>query len=296
MPTVPYVTTAAFGAHPTYLDLGDLRSGDSSATDQTGELNNLLVMASAWADNYCEQPLAAHQNTQQQRARCDRYGFLKLHPDHTPILSFTSLAYGYTPSAMTTLTDLSDLWIEDGRNIVIPLAGGTGAWSGSLQFGAPAAGSELFVRVTYLAGWVSTTLGAGAAAGATALQVADPTGILPGQTYRIWEPGSEETVTVSTTWTPPAVTTPPTPTSVPLAVATGNAHTAGMGLSGMPADVHLAVISYAVSQLMRPDTASEDSYPDTRFASGTRQTDSRKDGSGLVVEAERLLEPFRRVR
>ena len=85
MATVPYVSTAAFTAHPTYLDLDDLRSGAISAADQTAELNNLLLMASQWADNRCDQPLRAHTKVQNCRARIDRNGNLKVHPDHTPV-------------------------------------------------------------------------------------------------------------------------------------------------------------------------------------------------------------------
>ena len=76
----------------------------------------------------------------------------------------------------------------------------------------------------------------------------------------------------------------------------GFAHTAGSDLSGMPADMRLAVINYAVAQLLRPDTSSEDAYPDTRLSSGTRQADPRQDGSGLVVEAVRILTRYARVR
>ena len=64
----------------------------------------------------------------------------------------------------------------------------------------------------------------------------------------------------------------------------------------MPSELRLAVINYAISQLMRPDTAAEDAYPDTHHASGTRQADSRQDGSGLVAESERILEKYRRIR
>jgi hypothetical protein len=64
----------------------------------------------------------------------------------------------------------------------------------------------------------------------------------------------------------------------------------------MPSDMRLAVTNYAVSALMRPDTSHEDSYPDTPLSSGTRQSDPRQDGSGLVKEAERILSRYQRVR
>jgi len=294
MITTPYVSVAAFKAHPTYLDLDDLRYGDPSSADQDAQLNDLLLMSSSWADGYCEQPLLAHQNTQNLRTRFDRDGNLKIHPDHTPVLSVASVAYGYTPTSLTTFANPS-VWSEDGRNLVIAIGSG-GPWTGSLQFGQPASGYPVYTQVVYTAGWVATILGADTTTGATSLTAADPTGIQPGQSLRIWQPGREETVTVSSTYTPAPVTSPPTPAAIPLASPTLFAHSAGSDLTNMEHDTRLAIVNYTVAQLLRPDTAAEDSYPDTRMASGTRQTDSRKDGSGLIDEAERLLERLRRVR
>jgi len=296
VPTVPYVSAAAFAAHPTYLDLDDLRSGSSSVADQTAELTNLLLTASSWADEECNLPrgLGAHTVTQQTRARIDRYGNLKIHPDDIPILGVSSLAYGHTPTGLTTV-DVSQAWVEDDRNVVFPLGGG-GPWSGALQFGTPASGGEVFVRFTYTAGFVATVLSVDQTAGGTSLTVADPTGIVPGDSYRIWEPGAEETVTVSPSWTPPVLSVPVQPTAVTLAEPTLNDHTAGHDFSGMPSAMRLAITNYTVSLLMRPDTAAEDSYPDTQLSAGTRQNDPRQDGSGLVAEAQRILCKYARVR
>lgn len=295
MPSIPYVSAAAFKAHPTYLDLDDLRSGSASDADQTAELVNLLLMASDWADNRANQNLGAHTVVQNCRARIDRYGNLKIHADSSPVLSVTSVAYGWSPTALTTISPVS-AWVEDGRQIVIPLGGAGGAWSGSLQFGSPAPGGEVFVQLVYVAGWVASQLSAATLAGATTLTVADPTGIVPGGMYRVWEPGSEEDVTVSPSWTPPAASVPIVPGPVTLASPTVFGHAAAQDFSGMPSDMRLAVTNYAVSALMRPDTAREDSYPDTSLSAGTRQTDPRQDGSGLVSEAERILSRYQRVR
>lgn len=296
MITTPFVSADAFKAHPTYLDLDDLRSGSASDADQTAELYNLLLMASDWASNRCNQPLNAHSVVQNCRARFDRYGNLKIHPDHTPVLRIGSVGYGWTPTALTVVNS-STAWVEDGRNIVFSLGDGANmSWSGSLQFGTPVSGGEVFVQVTYDAAWVATTLASATDANATSLPVTDPTGVMPGASYRIWEPGAEETVTVSPDWTPPAVGTMPATTTVTLSAPTRNAHTAGQDFSGMPADMRLAVTNYAVSALMRPDTAAEDAYPDTRLNSGTRSQDPRKDGSGLVAEAERILARYARIR
>lgn len=297
MPVTPYVSAASFVAHPTYLDLDDLRSGDTSGADQTAALNDLLLMASRWADNRAgNMPLAAHQYTQNVRTSSDRYGNVKIHPDHIPYISLTSFSYGFTPTSLTTLTSAT-AWAEDARNLVISMVSpGVTSWAGSLQFGPPASVSRLFTQTVYLAGFVATILADDAGQGDSSVTVTDPTGIIPGGVYRIWEPGSEEYVTVASDYVPAAVTVPPTPTVIPLASPLLKAHTPGHDFSGMPEDLRLAVINYAISQLMRPDTAAEDSYPDTQLDSGTRQDDPRKDASGLVREAERIIATYARRR
>lgn len=283
-PVTPYVTAAEFAAHPTYLDLQDLRVGVPSDDDQTDELVNILLMASAWADRTCNQVLRAHQVSVQTRARIDRDGTLAIVLPDFPFRSLQSLSYGQAFGSMTTLpAATTPVRIRSQRVLLVPVGAGAGT-----------AGSWLDVDLLYTAGHVSTILTADAAAGVTSLTVSDPTGIRPGASYRLWEPGSEETVTVSPTWTPPDVTTPPTPAAVELATATRNPHTAGCGWSGMPPDMRLAVTNYTVAQLLRPDTSAEDSFPDTPLASGTRQKDPRKDGSGLVSEGVRLLNAFAR--
>ena len=283
MATSPYVTTAEFEAHPTYLDLDDLRSGIEDPDAQTAELENVLLMASGWADRECNVgQLAAHQLTLQTRGRCDAQGVLRVYPTDRPVLSVSQVSFGETFTSPTTVTN-PVYRVDQNQTIYL-----------SVGRGAARPGAWLYVDLTYIAGWSSTILTAAASAGASALTVADPTGILPGRTYRLWDPGAEESVTVSPSYTPAAVTFPPTATAIPLAAPTTADHTVGGGWSGMDADMKLAVINYSVSQLMRPDTAAEDSYPDTDLASGTRQKDPRRDGSGLVAEAERLLAPFAR--
>ncbi|WP_030237904.1 hypothetical protein [Streptomyces sp. NRRL S-350] len=291
MLTLPYVTPAAFRAHPTFLDTYNLRSGNSSLAAQDAELTNVLLMSSQWADNYCRQPLAVHQTTQQHTARYDRAGNLRIRADHTPVLSVQSIAYGHNPTALTVVNQPA-YW-DDSGNLVFPP--NIGPWSGALSFTSPQLGGSVFARVTYLAGHVATVLTAPQSAGDQSVSVPDITGLQPGQSYRLWEPGAEETITASSTWSPPVPTGQPMPGIVPLASPLLFAHTAGMGLSGLPADVHLAVINYATASLMRPDTAAEDAFPDTSLSAGIRQRDSRRDGSGLVAEAQRLLAPYRRV-
>lgn len=298
--TTPYVTNDEFRAHPTYLDTDDLRSGSASSTDQDAELTNILLMASRWADNFCGQPLGAHSHRQRLRSRFDRQGMLKVMADNGPVRSVSALGWGLTPTALTTST-APEYWAEHGTTLVFPgPASGMGAWTGSLQFNAPRPGAEIFTQVDYVAGHVNARVTALAGSGATSLTLSDATGVMPGETYRIWEAGSEEHVTIASTWTPLPAVYPHAaqPATVPLAAPLLHDHTTGASLSGLPEDVHLAVINYTVAQLLRPDTTAEDSFPDAPTGPSTRKDDPRKDGSGLVKEAERILSSgnFRRVR
>mgnify|MGYP001573053777 CR=1 FL=1 len=286
MPTTPYVSAAAFTAHPTYLDVSGLRPGNPDPAAQAAALTEILLEASAWADNICDQPLGVHTWTQRCRGRVSRGGNLVFRAEHGPVLSVSTVGYGSTPTALTTVSG-AGAWVENQSNVTLPLTGGTVYWSGSLQFGMPTS-DDVWIQAVLTAGHVATILGADATAGSTSLTVADPTGILPGAQYRIAEPGAEETITVSSTWTPGS-------TTVALVAATARGHTAGSDFSGLPADARLGVIQYAAALLMRPDSTAEDEFPDTKLATTTRSKDSRKKGTGLIAEATRTLSSFARI-
>lgn len=296
MLSTPYVSAAAFRAHPTYLDLDGLRAGVSDPVAQDAVLTNLLLQASEWADSECDQPLGAHLHTQSARVFTDRAGMLRIHAEHAPVTTVTGVAYGFAATSLTALAT-PNAWVENGSNMVIGLGGASGAWTGALQLGYGAApGSETFARITYVAGRVATLLAEDEAAGAMSLTVADPTGIEPGGRYRIWEPGAEETVTVSLLWQPLAASAPLVPAVVPLAAPTLLDHAAGHDFSGLPADARLAIVQYTTALLLRPDTSAEDEFPDTTTASTTRSKDSRSTGMGLAAEARRILRSYQRVR
>ncbi|WP_369043507.1 hypothetical protein [Streptomyces sp. Midd1] len=277
MPATPYVTAAEFAAHPTYLALDNLRQDTSDPDAQSAELTNILLMASSWADSECNQPLGAHVATRTQRARCDRDGNLQLFANRFPVLSVAAVSYGSGPGDQADVLDLTGAWTLEQRLVLVPIGGAR-----------TPSGPGLYVRWTFVAGRVATLVDDDADQGATALTVTDPTGIQPGEAYRLWEPGLEETVTVADDYEPPTASSAPQPTEIPLAAPTLHAHGAGFSFTGMTSDLRLAVVSYAASLLMRPDSAAEDEYPDNN-ASSTRSKDSRPTGLGLVKEARRIL-------
>lgn len=299
---LPYVTNASFKAYPTFLEVANLRSGDPILADQDAELYNILLKASAMADRYVELgvssgaaaagTLTAHTRTENSRVRTRYDGRISYHPDHAPVSALTALSTGYSPNSLNPVTDLSNFWVEDGRQIVGYPGGVTSPGFGSLQFGSVVAAGDLYAQWTYTAGFSNTLLAADVAQGATSVPVQDATGLASGQVLRIWDPGHEEAVTVASTYAAGS-------TTVPLTTGTRNAHSGTastpIGISAIPADVHLAVILFAAALLQRPDTETEDVFPSARVHSNAR-VGGATDGSGFVTEAERLLEPYRRVR
>lgn len=303
MLAIPYVTVAAFRAHPTFMDTLNLRSGDSSSADQDDELNEMLLKSSMMADNYLEfgtasgiggrlaGTLAAHSVTEQTRCRIRRDGTISYHPKHHPVQAVTAFSFGYQPGALTQVADLSAQWIEDDRQVIMPLAFAN-ALTG-LQFGTPLVASEVYTSWTYTAGYVNTQLSATVTSGATTIPVLDATGVVAGSQLRIWDPGHEEIVTVASTYTTGLTLPLASPLAATHTVSTGAGNQ--VGVSGLPGDLHLAVILYACALLMRPDTTKEDVFPAARVTPNTRKGSSGDDGSGFVEEAERLLENYRRV-
>lgn len=303
MLTVPYVFVNAFRAHPTFMDTLNLRSGDSSSIDQDDELNEMLLKASMMADNFLEfgtssglpgrtaGTLAAHSVTEKTRCRIRRDGTISYHPKHHPVQAVTAFSFGYSPTTLQVVTDLTGQWIEDDRQVLMPLSF-AGALSG-LQFGAPLVSSEVYTQWTYIAGYANTALGGTVSSGATNLPVLDATGVTAGSQLRIWDPGKEEIVTVAQSYV--------SGLSLPLVSPLLSTHTvitgAGgqVGFSAIPGDLHLASILYACALLMRPDSEKEDVFPGARREPNSRKGKGGEDGSGFVEEAERLLEPYRRV-
>jgi hypothetical protein len=287
--TVPYLTTATFKASPTYLDLGNLRSGDTNTADQDDELYNQLLIASAWASNtICNQPLHAHYNTEQLRLRAGRDGLLKWHPAHNPVRLVTAFAYGYSPGVanLRTVTDLTGQWIENDEQIVMPFGPLSPGFS-TLQFSPPAVSSELYTQWTYLAAFHNSTLSAQANVGATSVTPVDVTGLIAGDVLRIWDPGKEEVVKVAPGYVTGAAT-------VPLTSALVSTHAAGAGISGMPADVIQACVYKTIDQLQRPGTTRSDQWPGRMKPTTGGKT--MRPGSVWEDKAMRLLSSYAAVR
>lgn len=300
--TEPYVSVAEFRASPTWLDSSNLIEGGSQA-QQDAELYNVLLRASTWADNYCrgtaERPwFKAHTVTEQTRARINRLGQVFLHPSDVPVRNVTGFAYGADFQNLAVLSSLSQVWVEDGRGIVVGIIPNRGSFA-SLEFGPVSApGGEIYVQYQYIAGYACTQLSAAVAVGASSIQVNDATGFtgpatgllgtLGGSVARIWEPSVEEAVRVAQGYTAGN-------TTIPLSGTLANAHQKGATVSELPAEVRQAVIAYTVALLMREDVSSDEPFGRTPFGPSLRSSSGPPSG-GLVHDAEQMLNPYRRVR
>jgi hypothetical protein len=298
--TVPYVGLAEFKAAPTWLDLQDLvENGDS--TQQDAELYNQLLKASAWASNFCAQPLHAHVAYENATARVDRWGRMWIHPHNNPVRSITGLAYGTDFQNLTQVSNLSEqAWVEDQRGLVISMVPMNGAFLGSLQFGVMARPeSRVYVEYEYVAGYANTYLTSAATEGQSQLTVADPTGFVAPFTTawgtsvgasvaRIWDPAEEEAVTIGASYT--AGDNP-----LVLASSLASNHGIGVQVSEFPADVRQAVVAYACGLLLREDVTDDAPFPGSPGPTA-RRSGSRGVAGGLIEEAERCLMPYRRTR
>lgn len=292
----PYVTPAMFSAFPHWLDLDDLVPGGVENV-QADVLYDVLLQASDWAIGVCEDmPLHAHAVTnEQQTTRTAGSGRIYIKPRHIPVRAITSLSYGWDPSALTSLAlPAPSMWVEDGREVSFVPGGGLAFTGPAIQFGpAPRPGMLAYVEWSYVPGFPSTFSAAAVTSGASSVTVADPAGILPGDTLRIYDPGISEALTVAPTYIPALPTTPPTATSIPLAANTQFAHAVSTGVTGMPRKVLQAIIAYTVALLMREDVAEEE--PVAGFGPAARSTAAGRGGlgAGLVNDAYGWLAPYK---
>lgn len=293
--TQPYLTPAMFRAFPTWMDTDNLIEGMQQGA-QDDALADALLAASDWAVGETENmPLHGHLvSGENQRCVVKSTGRVMVRPEHIPLRAITALSWGGDPSNMSAvaLPDAS-MWIEDSRRMSWAPGGGVAQFRGpSIQFG-PRVGApgQVYVSWSYVAGFPSTTL-ASVSQGVSSVTVADPTGILPGDTLRVYDPGLTEAWTVASTYVPAVPTVPPTPTAIPLAANTANAHIAGTGITGMPRKVLQSVICFAVAVLLRDDVSEEE--PASPFGPAARTTEGKTGGQagGLVNSARGWLRPY----
>lgn len=233
-----YVTPAEFKAAPTGMDVSQLVPGGTPA-QQAAALVMQLQRASGVADKICRKVLGATLDTQAGnyvvRNDPDLGAVIRVPLDYTPIVAVAGASIGSTPSNLSTVTDLSNVWIGK-KAVVIPL--GTNS-----PFGWRSSGRR-FATVQYVNGWVNTTLYSGAKPGDVSVTVTSTLGVMPGQQLNLVNTNNSEIVTVSPSYIPSNTATN---VPVPLVSPVVGTYAAGDTVTNMPQEIKQAVILIAKS-------------------------------------------------
>lgn len=283
----PYLSLNEFKNAPTALDYGNLVVGGNQSA-QDAELSNAITRASSWIDQYCNQIIGATVDVEQQRVRIGGDGSLRVHPKYFPIVALTDFNYGATPNDMTAVPDCSIAWLEE-QSIVMPYTQlpTTMSSQGPLSFGfANTPGGTMYVNYTYVNGYANTQLASAADAADTTIIVDDATGIVPGESLKIFDGAKTENIEVDSTYVYGS-------TTVPLAEPLVYAHATTSSVSALPAAIKEAAILVTSAYLkIRGDAAL---IMDVTTRPGQQIDGSQKVGSD-IAHAQQLLLPFRRIR
>jgi len=221
---------------------------NASLNAQTAALQDLIVKASAKADNYCLGALGtlcATVNTENGRYSANRLGQFVIQPYFWPILELKSFEFGYAPGSGMNNVPLNDsnTSIERYQFIITNQYGLSQATSiGGLNMvgGAWGAGQMQFCQYTYVNGFANTFTSAAITAGDTSLTVDSAVGLYAGMTVTIWDGAKDEQFVISSSWDGTSLTIP---TVSPLIYS----HTTDTNVSTMPATVKQAVIHFIVA-------------------------------------------------
>jgi hypothetical protein len=231
----PYITVAEYKNAPTSIDFDNLVVG-GNAQAQDAELNNAILRASSFIDEYLNQNLRAATQTETQRVRITSQGTIALHPNNNPIISLSSFEYGTNPNSLVSLPDCSTAWFES-QQIIIPLANMSTTYSsqGPLAFGPYGAPrQQVFTKYEYTSGYVNNLI-ASATAAASTMTVQSAEGIVAGMVLRIYDGASSERVTVASNYTYGS-------TTVPLASPLAFTHASGVAFGNLPNAIKQACI------------------------------------------------------
>ena len=245
----PYVTVTEVlnSATAASVDFTNLVP-NASLNAQTSALQELIVKASAKADNYCLGALGtlcATSNTENGRYSANRLGQFVIQPYFWPIVELKSFEFGYAPGSgmnAVTLND-SNTSIERYQFIITNQYGLSQATSiGGLNMvgGAWGSGQQQFVQYTYVNGFANTFTASPITAGDTSLTVDSVIGLYAGMSVSIWDGAKDEQFVISSSWDGNSTTIP---TVSPLVFS----HTTDTNVSVLPASVKQAVIHFIVA-------------------------------------------------
>lgn len=280
-----YLTIAEYKNAPTSIDFDNLVVG-GNAQAQDAELANVIMRASSYMDAHLNRNLTATTYVETQRTRMTNEGYIALHPDNAPVVQLSDFQYGSNPLNLITLPDCSQTWFEN-QQIIIPLSQLSTSYSsqGPLAFGGGFPRQQIFMKYTYVAGYVNTKIVTATATQST-LTVKSGAGIIAGQILHIYDGATSEDVTVASTYVNGS-------TTVPLTSALVSTHAAGVAIGNMPMTIKQACILITTAFIkMRGDTSMTMQFT----TSPTANIDSASRFGGDIASALEMIKLYRRVR
>lgn len=223
---------------------------DASMNAQYAAVDDLIVKASAMADNYCLDALGtlcATTNTENGRYRPNRMGQFVVQPYYWPILELQAFSCGYGPGQGMTAVTLNENNVSIERHqFIVTSQNGLGP---SVQFGNLNTGlggwngmQEQFCQWTYVNGFANTFSTAAMSAGDTSIEVTNSTGIYPGSALTIWDGAKDENIYVADSYDGTSLT-------LPLTAPIKYSHTVNTNVSALPSTVKQAVIHFVVAMV-----------------------------------------------
>lgn len=277
----PYITADEWRNAPTGIDANSIVPGGQQAL-QDSQLKQTIAYASSMVDIFCNQVIAATSDTQTGRYRLQGCGVVKVPCDYSPVLEVDSVQWGLSPSTMTALTDLSNVWI-DRKVVEVPIFGSGQQSIYGWPYGGPRIGDHVLILLSYVNGYPNTVTTAAANQGGNSLQVDATLGCYPGTVLTVADGEDTEQVTVSTVGTGVLNLT------APLAYS----HSVGVSVSNLPPAVKEATI-LLTSALIKTRGAEGIVMASIR-SEPNQKVDSEDGGMSDVALAKGLLAPFRRV-
>lgn len=293
-----YLSIDEYKTAPTAVDFGNLTGLNASTglpsgpSAQDAELARVIARASSCIDTFVfgafSGGLVASTSTETTRARVNRDGWFSIHPKRIPLVSLTAFAYGTSIAGLTSLTDLTGVWIQD-QNFLVAPSGGT--FTGPLlSLSSPRPSARFIARYSYVAGFTNTPITSTTTAGAaTQFTVGDSSGLAVGSSAMVFDPVAEATEQVTVT----ALTA----TTVTVS-STAKAHdgtTTNPVLSTMPEDLKMCAVLYTSALIKsRGDAANI-------LAGGLQQGEINPAGLDRTLladirQAQSFLRSYRRVR
>lgn len=280
-----YLTVAEYKNAPTSIDYDNLVVGGNSGAQDT-ELANVIMRASSYMDQHFNQNLTAQTYVETQRTRMTSEGYIALHPNNAPVIQLSDFQYGGSPLNLITLQDCSQTWFEN-QQIIIPLSQLSTSYSsqGPLSFGGGFPRQQIFMKYTYVAGYVNTRIVTATATQST-LTVKSGAGIIAGQILHIYDGSTSEDVTVASTYTNGS-------TTVPLTTALVSTHAAGVAIGNLPTTIKQACILITTAFIkMRGDNSMTMQVT----TSPTANVDGAQRFGGDIASALEMIKLYRRVR